>query len=1322
MPAVAKAKTRVEEPPLVTRAVIGWWKVDPATLRAEAVGLLLLGLAFIVNAVLLWPEIRIERVPVNDLTFHIAASQRLTQSISTGDSFLDPWMSQWALGYPLWHFYQPLPHMVAGLWLAITSHFASETGSFAVFYYLLMAALPATTYLGARLFGLNPIAAGFASLLLIGVSEVGDLSRYGVAYGAYVRRGSGLYTQLMSYNLLMPALGLANYSLNTGRRKILSACLIGVTALSHVVFGYAAIVSVAIMALVGPRGDRSRRVVRAASILIPAFILLAWFVVPMLLASGEANRCRWDDVWKFDSWGAKNILSTLLSGRFFDEGRLPVMTVALAASVLDALYRWKRPMPRRLLILTVVWLAIFFGRTTWGYFMLALGLPATFHVSRFESVFELFAVLLTAWALAKLVAAVRRLGYAATLSGVIALGAMAFVMFTERVSFLRLSNYWGEESLTGLAREGPDLEASLADIRAILRERPGRVWSGPTGNWAANFQIARTQPYTFLSLAGFDELSFLYHTLSWSSDVTAELNENDPYQAQLFAMRAVLAPVTQAMPSYFTRRAVHGKLAVYEASHEGYFGLVDIGARYNGPLTTVLNRDWGWMNNPAVRAGAVVALGSDLNGVPEWKLYEQLPPLDPRFSTPRGIVTSESKQGETYSAQLAVLRPCYALLKITYFPGQQAIVDGKPAPIFRVYPNFCAIPVGPGEHRIEVRYRPGPIKPILLVTGFILVGLIAQAMRRPNYAATEHRIAIRLAELATPWDTVRTRTALALAILILLFTRALFSGNLLTGHDSLAYPPRMTEFAKVLGDHQFPPVWAPDLGSGHGQPLFEFAPPLIYAAALPFFKAGFRLANSLQFGLAILFALGAIAVFLIGRRLSFSRIASIGAAAAWLFAPYQALDIYVSGRFAESAAIAVAPIALLALFAALQRPTAISIVLGAMAFAMLPLAHNAVALLMLPAFAAIVLVRSAVSDQRLKTAAAGVSVLAGGLGLSAFFWLPALLERDFVKTELLRTGLLSWTNYIIYPSQLLWSPWGYGISMRGPSNGISYSLGLIHIALAVAGLLVAIRMANRTRRVDAMVFAGASIVGALLATDLSWAIWEHVGTLQYLVYPWRTLCVPALFMPLLALYAFDAVGPRLASAAMVVLVLVNIAHTQPKGIQTYDEEYYSADLIAQKGINTTTREEYEPRTVYHRPAFDSVLLKGVRSAPIVSQLAVSSNLQRFTVDASEPALMQDSLFDYPGWTVLIDDRQVATSPASDSGEITFTVPAGLHSVQVELLPTPIRRWSYYASLVTGALMTLVMAFALVTAWNRAEPVDKTRPIPPKARSKKRTRR
>ena len=110
-------------------------------------------------------------------------------------------------------------------------------------------------------------------LLIIGVSEVGDLSRYGLSYGAYVRRGSG---PIHATDVLQPA------DAGAGTRQLLAqhwqaensvSLLIAATALSHVVFGYAAIVSVAIMALVGPRGDRSRRVVRAASILIPTFIL-----------------------------------------------------------------------------------------------------------------------------------------------------------------------------------------------------------------------------------------------------------------------------------------------------------------------------------------------------------------------------------------------------------------------------------------------------------------------------------------------------------------------------------------------------------------------------------------------------------------------------------------------------------------------------------------------------------------------------------------------------------------------------------------------------------------------------------------------------------------------------------------------------------------------------------------------------------------------------------------------------------------------------------------------------------------------------------------
>ncbi|MGD0118696.1 MAG: hypothetical protein ABSD30_11565, partial [Candidatus Binatus sp.] len=161
-----------------------------------------------------------------------------------------------------------------------------------------------------------------------------------------------------------------------------------------------------------------------------------------------------------------------------------------------------------------------------------------------------------------------------------------------------------------------------------------------------------------------------------------------------------------------------------------------------------------------------------------------------------------------------------------------------------------------------------------------------------------------------------------------------------------------------------------------------------------------------------------------------------------------------------------------------------------------------------------------------------------------------------------------------------------------------------------------------------------------------------------------------------------------------------------------------ADSIARLGIRATTSDEYAPSTAPQKANFQADLLKGIGSAPLVTQLSATSNSQTFKVDASAAALMQDSLFDYPGWTVLVDDREVPSLPASDSGQITFNVPAGSHNVSIELRPTPIRRWSWYLSLVTCASLSLMLLVALFTTRNRTDADDKSKSKAAKPRSGK----
>jgi hypothetical protein len=107
----------------------------------EAAGRVLLTLALLFNAILFAPEALIERLPVNDLAFHIGAAQRLGQGVIHREPFLDPWVSQWSLGFPLWRAYQPLPHLIAAAVMGLFHPWASPAASFAALYYVLLVLL-----------------------------------------------------------------------------------------------------------------------------------------------------------------------------------------------------------------------------------------------------------------------------------------------------------------------------------------------------------------------------------------------------------------------------------------------------------------------------------------------------------------------------------------------------------------------------------------------------------------------------------------------------------------------------------------------------------------------------------------------------------------------------------------------------------------------------------------------------------------------------------------------------------------------------------------------------------------------------------------------------------------------------------------------------------------------------------------------------------------------------------------------------------------------------------------------------------------------------
>jgi hypothetical protein len=64
------------------------------------------------------------------------------------------------------------------------------------------------------------------------------------------------------------------------------------------------------------------------------------------------------------------------------------------------------------------------------------------------------------------------------------------------------------------------------------------------------------------------------------------------------------------------------------------------------------------------------------------------------------------------------------VLKVTAHPFWRATVDGNRAAIVRVFPGFMAVRVPPGDHRLEMVYRPPLWKRALFAFGlaFVVVG------------------------------------------------------------------------------------------------------------------------------------------------------------------------------------------------------------------------------------------------------------------------------------------------------------------------------------------------------------------------------------------------------------------------------------------------------------------------------------------------------------------------------------------------------------------------------------------------------------------------
>lgn len=532
-------------------------------------------------------------------------------------------------------------------------------------------------------------------------------------------------------------------------------------------------------------------------------------------------------------------------------------------------------------------------------------------------------------------------------------------------------------------------------------------------------------------------------------------------------------------------------------------------------------------------------------------------------------------------------------------------------------------------------------------------------------------------------------------------------------HDDMS-TAWLYEMDRAIRSGQIPPRWVPDLSYHFGYPLFNFIYPLPYYIGEIIYLTGISLVGSVKiiFGLSLI--LSGLTMFIFLRR-HFGNLFSFVGAVVYVYTPYRAVDVYVRGAFGEAFAFVFLPLAAWGLAKWLKEGGRSNLVLAGFSLALLILSHNITFLMSLPLlfFYGLILVISA--KEKIKKFLNLAAAFLLGAGLSAYFWLPALYEKKFMVAD----TVFNYRDHFPFLKQLIFPSWGYGISMWGSNDGMSFQIGVVNllvIVLSIIGFLLLLFRKKLTKGIMPLyVWGFVSLLAVLfLMNTRSGFLWERITLLPYFQFPWRFLILATFLTSFLVGFLEHLPIPKRAkySLGLVILVaapLLTFPYFQPEKIfpqrtDDYFMNYYFA-LKTKDGYKKEISKDYLQNTEeYLRlPLVTEIRPNFVPPAKIEIEEGVISYEEKSVINfvgnykSAIPTRIKFHQYDYPGWQVSINDKEVPIEPGKPHGDILINAPAGEYQFVIQFKETALR---LFADLLS--LSVLIFSLILYSKYFRSQ--------------------
>jgi 6-pyruvoyl-tetrahydropterin synthase related domain len=336
--------------------------------------------------------------------------------------------------------------------------------------------------------------------------------------------------------------------------------------------------------------------------------------------------------------------------------------------------------------------------------------------------------------------------------------------------------------------------------------------------------------------------------------------------------------------------------------------------------------------------------------------------------------------------------------------------------------------------------------------------------------------------------------------------------------------------------------------------------------------------------------------------------------------------------------------------------------------------------------------------------------MALGLGLAAFYIVPAVVQQRWVQIE-----------RAINPGMRVEDSFLFAHTANAFHDQVLHTASWVFVAeIAVASIAAWLAWRRQVDGTARVVLTALLPVILLLQFPVSEAIWKHAPHMKFLQFPWRWLLALNVAGCVLAGMAPKKPGRWTVVMATAVIAALAIG-SGPLFFQPCDDEDAVGAQVAnfRQGQGTEGTDEYTPAGAdgslvqQHLPlvrvlreAQDDQAISTRDGNPewqpgapgsIAARVdAQRPNEEHWAVSVSSPEAGYTvlRLMDYPSWDVTVDGKPVALRPVREDGLMAVPIGAGSHAIEVQRIATQ--------DVIAGRDISAIALLALagVAVWER----------------------